>query len=86
MRIDFRSSMAETAHPLPPADDRPPLDPLARQRAYHFYRSRRYAREEHVEERRRAGARFFLVLVLLIAVSIFLGVIIWHHIQNLFGL
>jgi hypothetical protein len=86
MRIDFPSAMAETARPLPPTDDRPPIDSLARERAYRLHRARRYAREERVEERRRATARFFLVLVALIGVSIFLGVVIWHQIQNLFGL
>ena len=51
-----------------------------------FHRARRKARIEHRKRTRRAGVRFWVVLVLLVVVSIVLSVTIWNEIQDLFGL
>jgi len=67
-------------------DDVPPFDPLAVDRAYLQERARRRARLERSRARRRAGLRFWLVLVCLVAVSLLLTVTIWREIERLFGL
>jgi len=70
----------------PPASDEPPLDPDAVERAYWHHRARRYARIERRRETRRAGARFWLVMLLLLAVSVALAVFIVQQVQHLFGI
>ena len=67
-------------------DDAPPFDPFAVDRAYLQERARRRARLERSRARRRAGLRFWLVLVCLVAVSLLLTVTIWREIERLFGL
>jgi len=49
-------------------------------------RARRKARIEHRKRTRRAGLRFWLVLLVLVVASVALLVTIWHEIQRLFGL
>lgn len=68
------------------ADDAPPIDPGAIDRAYRLERAKRRARIERTRARRRAAVRFFGVLALLIALSVFLTLTIWQQIQRLFGL
>lgn len=67
-------------------DDTPPFDPFAVDRAYLQERARRRARLERSRARRRAGLRFWLVLVCLVAVSLLLTVTAWREIERLFGL
>ncbi len=67
-------------------DDAPPLDPGAVDRAYWHHRARRRARIEHRRATRRAGARFWLVLLVLVAVTIAIVVFIAQDVQRLFGI
>jgi hypothetical protein len=69
-----------------PATDVPPIDPTAVSRAYRFHRARRRARSERTRATRRAGIRFWIVLLLLLAASIVLAVTFWRQVQELFGL
>jgi hypothetical protein len=62
-----------------------PLDPDAVERAYRHHRARRRARIEWHREKRRAGLRFWLVVVLLLAASVALLVLIVQEVQHLFG-
>lgn len=78
--------MAEPATRPPAGDDAPLFDPVAVDRAYLQEKARRRARIERSRARRRAGLRFWLVLVALVAVSIVLTVTIWREVERLFGL
>jgi hypothetical protein len=66
--------------------DVPPIDPTAVSRNYRFHRARRRARLERTRAMRRAGIRFWVVLVLLLAASVVLAVTFWRQVQELFGL
>jgi hypothetical protein len=70
---------------LPDAESRPPLDNSAVERAYRVHRARRRARGEWRREKRRAGRRFWLVLLVLLAAGVTLFVLIVHEVQRLFG-
>jgi len=63
----------------------PPLDPVAVERAYRVHRARRRARVERHREKRRAGRRFWVVLLLLVAAGVALFVLIVNEVQRLFG-
>ena len=67
-------------------DEAPPLDPAAIDEAYRLHRARRRARVEHRRQLRHAGLRFWLVLVVLLALSILLALTLWREIEQLFGL
>ena len=90
MRIEF--GMAEPAKHSPAGDDQAPpidaipFDPIAVDRAYLQERARRRARVERTRARRRAGLRFWLVLLGLLAVSVLLTLTIWREVERLFGL
>jgi hypothetical protein len=80
-------AQADTGEPADPlASEEPPLDPDAIERAYWHHRARRHARIAHRRETRRAGARFWLVMLVLAAVSIALAVFIVQQVQHLFGI
>jgi len=68
------------------AAEAPSLDPDAVRRSYHEHRAKRRARIEHTRRSRRAGARFWVVLSLLVAVCGLLAVTTWREIGRLFGL
>ena len=74
------------ANALGPSDEGPTVDPDAVRRSYHLHRARRKARIEHRRRTKRAGARFWVVLVLLVAVCVFLALTTWREIGRLFGL
>jgi hypothetical protein len=75
------------ARSLPEQDeDVPVLDPTAIQRNYHRERARRRARIERKRETRYADLRFWGVLAGLIFLVVFLGLTVWHQVQQLFGL
>jgi cell division septal protein FtsQ len=74
--------MAEQAQRRRPRAEAPPLDPTAVDRAYRFYRARRYARIEH----RRARWRVRAVLGLLLLACLVVAVTVWDEITKLFGL
>jgi hypothetical protein len=64
----------------------PPVDPDAVRRSYLLHRARRKARIEHRRRSKRAGARFWLVLVVLLGVCVFLALTTWREVGRLFGL
>ena len=68
------------------AVEEPPLDPDARARAYRQARLRRYARRERDRAQRYAGLRFWAVLAVLLAASVFVTLTAWREIEQLFGL
>ena len=84
--------MAPTLHDVvqrtreAPADDIPVVDHEAVRDTVRLHRARRKARIEHRKRTKRAGLRFWVVLVLLLVASVVLSVTIWNEIQNLFGL
>jgi hypothetical protein len=68
------------------AQEPPPVDPHAVERAYRLERAKRRARAQRQAARRRAGIRFFVTLVLLLALSVGLVVVVWRQVSELFGL
>jgi hypothetical protein len=64
----------------------PPLDPGARARAYRQAKLRRHARIERDRAQRYAGLRFWVVLLVLLAASVFVMLTAWREIERLFGL
>jgi hypothetical protein len=64
----------------------PRLDPDAVQRSYHVHRARRAARVAHRRSTRMAGARFWIVLILLVVAFVALATTTWREIGRLFGL
>ena len=64
----------------------PALDPDAVRRSYHVHRARRAARIAHRRRSRWAGARFWVVLLLLVAAFVALATTTWREIGRLFGL
>lgn len=69
-----------------PAHEAPPVDPYAVDRAYRLERAKRRARMARQRASRRAGIRFAVTLLLLLALSVTLVVLIWQQVQRLFGL
>jgi anti-sigma-K factor RskA len=67
-------------------EEAPPLDPEAVERAYRLHRARRAARERWHREKRWAGFRFWLVLVLVLAVAALLAARTLGEIERVFGL
>ncbi|MGH3131563.1 MAG: hypothetical protein ACRDNX_12150 [Gaiellaceae bacterium] len=78
--------MAQAARSKRAQQDAPPVDPFAVERAYRLERAKRRARLARTQARRRAGFRFFVVLMVLLGLSVFLSLTIWQEIQRLFGL
>jgi hypothetical protein len=78
--------MAQPAPRPDVVDEALQLDPAAVQRSYRQHRARRRARRLHVRETKRARLRFWLVLVVLVALSIYLSIVAWHQIERVFGL
>jgi hypothetical protein len=78
--------MAEPARRQDAVEEPPPFDPRAVDRAYRFHRARRRAREERVRERSLAGLRFWFVLLTLLVIAVYLSLVVWHQIEQLFGL
>lgn len=77
--------MAEPARRRP-EPDAPSFDRVAVERAYRLQRARRRARVARSREKRRAGLRFLLVLVALVALSVYLSLTVWNEVERLFGL
>ena len=67
-------------------DEAPRLDPDAIKRSYDHHRARRRARVERRRRTKRAGARFWVVLVFLVAACVLLAMTTWREIGRLFGL
>jgi len=68
------------------SDDVPVVDHEAVRDTVRLHRARRKARTAYRKRTRRAGIRFWLVLLILLVASVLLSVTIWHEIQSLFGL
>jgi hypothetical protein len=68
------------------SDDVPVVDHEAVRDTVRLQRARRKARIEHRKRTKRAGIRFWLVLIVLLVASVVLSVTIWREIQRLFGL
>jgi hypothetical protein len=68
------------------SEDPPVSDPSAIARAYRLHRAKRRVRQERTRARRRANVRFWIVLLGLLALSVYLSITIWHQVQKLFGL
>ena len=85
---NVRGAARETAadRPHDASDEAPTFDPDAVRRSYRAHRARRRARIEHRRRTKRAGARFWVVLVVLLAVCVFLALTTWREIGRLFGL
>jgi hypothetical protein len=84
--------MAEPATRPPAGDDKAPpfdtipFDPIAVDRAYLQERAPPPGSHRALRARRRAGLRFWLVLLGLVAVSVLLTLTIWREVERLFGL
>src|SRR5207302_5130163 len=76
--------MAEPARNTPP--DVPVYDPGVVRREYRRQRARREARLRRTRERRAANVRFWLIVLALLALSVYLSIAMWHQVQRLFGL
>jgi hypothetical protein len=76
--------MAEPAKQ--PATDAPLVDPHAIERAYRIQRARRRALEQRKRSQRAANVRFWIVVCLLLAGSVYLMIAMWHQVQRVFGL
>jgi hypothetical protein len=68
------------------ARDDPPLDPRAVERAYRLERAKRRARLERDRAHRRAGVRFVVVLLILLAGAVALSLTAWQTVERVFGL
>ncbi len=80
------SRMAQPARRPELVDEALELDPAAVQRAYQLHRARRRAHRIKRRETKRANLRFWFVLIVLVAASVYLSIVIWHQIQRTFGL
>jgi hypothetical protein len=74
------------AQPAEKPRSEPLVDSGAVERAYRLQRARRRARERRKRERRYANLRFWLVLLVLLAGSVYLALAIWSEVRHLFGL
>jgi hypothetical protein len=70
----------------PDFEEDAPLDPSAIELRYRYHRALRHARVLRRQESRLARYRFFIVLLVLIAIAVGFVVVSWHEIQHLFGL
>jgi hypothetical protein len=85
-RVFMLLGMAEPARRPEVVDEALELDPVAVQRSYELHRARRRVHRNRRRETKRAKLRFWLVLLVLVAASVYLSVIIWHQIERTFGL
>jgi hypothetical protein len=81
--------VARPAQPIPSQpvlEEEPPLDPDAVSRAYRHHRARRAAKAKRHREKRWAGVRFWLVLVLVVVVTVVIATRTLGEIERVFGL
>jgi hypothetical protein len=78
--------MAETVPSRQPLEEDPPTDPNAVGEAYRFHRARRRAHVRHRQERRKAGLRYYGVLLLLLIGTLVIAVTIWSQVRKAFGI
>ncbi len=77
---------APTTEQPPVLDEEPPLDPEAVSRNYRKHRARRAAKKKRHRDKRWAGVRFWLVLVLVVVVTGVLAARTLGEIERVFGL
>lgn len=82
----YTSRVAKVETTTSAEEEAPPLDPDAVERAYHFHRARRAARERWHRQRRWAGVRFWLVLALAVVGTVVLAARTLGEIERIFGL
>ena len=82
----YNPRMAGTAPRRKPLENDPPTDPNAVGEAYRFHRARRRAHVRHRQERRKAGLRYYLVLLLLLVGTLVIAVTIWSQVRKAFGI
>ena len=82
--VDSRVVAEPAQKPLP--EEAALVDEYAVEREYRRRRAKRRALEQKARERRRANIRFWVFLVVVAALSVYLGLLFWHEIQRLFGL
>jgi hypothetical protein len=78
--------MAEPAPNRQPLAEDPPTDPNAVGEAYRFHRARRRAHVRHRIERRKAGLRYYGILLLLLIGTLVIAVTIWSQVRKAFGI
>jgi hypothetical protein len=71
--------------PSAPEEDPPSLDPGVVERAYRRERSRRYQATVQRNFTRTSTARFYLVLVLLLFLTVVIALEALHQVQHTFG-
>ncbi len=69
-----------------PPDEVPVLDPKVVARNYRMARLKRRHRLERTMRSRHAGVRFWAIIALLLALSVYFGVIVWNQVEHVFGL
>jgi hypothetical protein len=69
-----------------PLDEEALLDPGAIELRYRYHRARRHARVRRKQESRLARYRFYIAMLVLIALAVAFVLGSWHEIQRLFGL
>ena len=78
--------MAEPARRQAAADEAPHYDPRSIERTLVEQRARRKSRVARKRAVRHARIRFFVVILALLGGASALGFLVWHEVQNLFGL
>jgi hypothetical protein len=78
--------VAKTVPSPQPLEEDPPTDPNAIGEAYRFHRARRRARVRHRQERRKAGLRYYVVLLMLLLGTLVIAVTIWSQVRKVFGI
>jgi hypothetical protein len=76
--------MAEPAKQTPA--DVPLVDPGAVDREVRRQRAKRRALEQRQRSRRAANVRFWIMMLVLVAGSVYLTLAMWHLVQRVFGL
>ncbi len=86
LRAALTIRLVQNVEPTAAAEEEPPLDPDAVDRAYRLHRARRAARDRWHREKRWASVRFWLVLVLVLVVTVLLAARTLGEIERVFGL
>jgi len=74
--------VARPAHRIEDA----PLEPSTVELRYRYHRAQRQARIRRREENRLARYRFYIAMMVLLAIAAAFVIGAWHEIQRLFGL
>jgi urease accessory protein UreF len=84
--VEHGATTAATESGTRQLEEAPSVDPVAVERAYRLHRARRLARLERRRATKRAGVRFWLVLLLLVGASGALVLFVAQEIERLFGI